>query len=282
MRRYIAGILLALVAAAPLGAFAQAHIDAPMPTATGGVIVGDGSTGNEKTITNCVDTGGNHLNFTQATQTWGCGTSIDVDNSVTGTLPVANGGTNVTSSADDNVLVGNGTTWQSKALTSCSAADSAVTYNTSTNAWGCNTITSGVSQTTGTFSATWATGCTTTPSVNFSWSKIGNIVALKMTSNSTTCTSNTTTHTTSGATDLPAAIRPAAEVTFFGVPVTNNGNSTIGCMSLSSGGTIIWELNQTTGGTVECQNNGYTASGTRGIVGTGNQAGTQTFTYTVQ
>jgi hypothetical protein len=58
----------------------------------------------------------------------------------TGTLPVANGGTNLTAAADDNVMVGNGTAWQSKALTSCSGASSALTYNTSTNAWGCNTI----------------------------------------------------------------------------------------------------------------------------------------------
>lgn len=41
---------------------------------------------------------------------------------------------------DDNVVVGSGTAWALKALSSCSAADSAVTYNTTTNAWGCNTI----------------------------------------------------------------------------------------------------------------------------------------------
>lgn len=56
------------------------------------------------------------------------------------TLAVSSGGTNLTSAADDNVMVGNGTTWQSKALTTCTGAGKAVTYDASTNAWGCNTI----------------------------------------------------------------------------------------------------------------------------------------------
>lgn len=34
----------------------------------------------------------------------------------TGTLAVARGGTNLTASADDNVMVGNGTTWETKAI----------------------------------------------------------------------------------------------------------------------------------------------------------------------
>jgi hypothetical protein len=61
----------------------------------------------------------------------------------TGQLSVARGGTGLATAVDDNMMVGNGTTWQSKALTSCSAADSALTYNTTTNAFGCNTISGG-------------------------------------------------------------------------------------------------------------------------------------------
>ncbi len=56
------------------------------------------------------------------------------------TLAVGSGGTNLTSAADDNTMIGNGTTWQSKALTNCTGAGKAVTYDASTNAWGCNTI----------------------------------------------------------------------------------------------------------------------------------------------
>lgn len=41
---------------------------------------------------------------------------------------------------DDNLVVGSGVTWALKALSSCSAGSSALTYNTTTNAFGCNTI----------------------------------------------------------------------------------------------------------------------------------------------
>ncbi len=44
------------------------------------------------------------------------------------------------SPTDDGVLVGDGTTWATAALTTCTGANKAVTYNASTNAWGCNTI----------------------------------------------------------------------------------------------------------------------------------------------
>lgn len=57
------------------------------------------------------------------------------------TVPVNKGGTNLTAAADDEVMVGNGTTWQSKALTNCTGSGKAVTYDTSTNSFGCNTIT---------------------------------------------------------------------------------------------------------------------------------------------
>ncbi len=62
---------------------------------------------------------------------------------VTGTLPVARGGTNLGSAADDNVMVGNGTTWQSKAIGDCDGAQNALTYDVTTNAYGCNTISGG-------------------------------------------------------------------------------------------------------------------------------------------
>jgi hypothetical protein len=59
-------------------------------------------------------------------------------------LPPANGGTGLSAATDDNVLVGNGTVWQSKALTTCTGAGKAVTYDASANTFGCNTITTGV------------------------------------------------------------------------------------------------------------------------------------------
>lgn len=41
---------------------------------------------------------------------------------------------------DDNLLVGNGSAWQLKALPTCSAGTSALTFNTTTNAFGCNSL----------------------------------------------------------------------------------------------------------------------------------------------
>lgn len=80
------------------------------------------------------------------------GSDIDLASTeVTGTLPVARGGTNLTAANDDDVMVGNGTTWETKDLGSCSAASQALTYNTGTNAFGCNTITASAAASTRTF-----------------------------------------------------------------------------------------------------------------------------------
>lgn len=74
--------------------------------------------------------------------------------SLSATLAVASGGTNLTSAADDNVMVGNGTTWQSKAVTTCTGAGKAVTYDASSNAFGCNTISAGATPVIATHSET--------------------------------------------------------------------------------------------------------------------------------
>lgn len=61
------------------------------------------------------------------------------------TLGVSSGGTNLTSAADDNVMLGNGTTWQSKALTDCPSGG--VSYNASTNTFGCTAVGSALNPT---------------------------------------------------------------------------------------------------------------------------------------
>src|SRR5581483_6160791 len=59
---------------------------------------------------------------------------------VTGTVATGNGGTGLTSAADDNVLIGNGSVWQSKVLPSCSnPTSSKLLYDTATNAFSCGT-----------------------------------------------------------------------------------------------------------------------------------------------
>lgn len=71
-------------------------------------------------------------------------TGLNAGNVSSGTLPVARGGTNLTAAADDNVMIGNGTTWQTKALPSCSGATTdKLLYNASTNTFSCGTDGSG-------------------------------------------------------------------------------------------------------------------------------------------
>ncbi len=69
--------------------------------------------------------------------------SVDLTSDVTGTTPVGNGGTNLTASADDNVMLGNGTTWQSKAVPDCDSSASALNYDVTTNAFSCRTLSLG-------------------------------------------------------------------------------------------------------------------------------------------
>lgn len=74
------------------------------------------------------------------------GTGITTTNgviSLVSPVVVANGGTGLTAAADDATVVGNGTAWVSATLPTCSGATNALSYNISTNAFGCNTITGG-------------------------------------------------------------------------------------------------------------------------------------------
>lgn len=64
---------------------------------------------------------------------------IDLATDVTGTIPVANGGTNLTAATDDSVPIGNGTTWQAKTLADCDATTSKLLYDQTTNAFSCGT-----------------------------------------------------------------------------------------------------------------------------------------------
>ncbi len=52
-----------------------------------------------------------------------------------GTLTIAKGGTNLTASNQDEMMIGNGTTWQAKVLPDCTGSTEVCQYNNSTNAW---------------------------------------------------------------------------------------------------------------------------------------------------
>lgn len=66
--------------------------------------------------------------------------NVVLTSEVTGILPVANGGTNLSAAADDNVMVGNGTTWQSKLVATClDTGGNHLNYDNTTNSWLCGT-----------------------------------------------------------------------------------------------------------------------------------------------
>lgn len=61
----------------------------------------------------------------------------------TGLLNSTAGLVSVLAPTDDNLVVGSGTAWQLKALTTCTGTGKAVTYDASANTFGCNTISGG-------------------------------------------------------------------------------------------------------------------------------------------
>jgi Repeat of unknown function (DUF5907) len=74
------------------------------------------------------------------THTTAAGGGQLTDAALSAAVGVAKGGTNLTAALDDNVLVGNGTTWQSKALPNCvDTAGQHLNYDISTNLWICGT-----------------------------------------------------------------------------------------------------------------------------------------------
>lgn len=100
------------------------------------------------------------------------GTSVDLTSEITGILPVANGGTNLSAASDDNLMVGNGTTWQSKALTDCDdTGGQHLNYDTGTNAFSCGTTGDGTGG--GGGSATTTINGVSGPTFTFSASTTG-------------------------------------------------------------------------------------------------------------
>jgi len=64
----------------------------------------------------------------------GTATQITLTTDVTGTLPLANGGTGLNAAADDSVLLSSGAAWAATALANCTTG---LTYSTATNSFGC-------------------------------------------------------------------------------------------------------------------------------------------------
>jgi hypothetical protein len=56
-------------------------------------------------------------------------------------LPFANGGTNLTSAADDTVMLSTGSAWAAAAVPNCGSSTQALAYTTATNSFSCQTVT---------------------------------------------------------------------------------------------------------------------------------------------
>jgi len=114
----------------------------------------------------------------------------------------------------------------------------------------------------GSFTGT-LTGCTTSPTATFNWSRTGNIVVLDLsvglqaTSNSVACT----------ITGLPAAIQPARSQAIPIVSIANNSvGALLGYISLAAGsGTMTLALAATSGSNMQFAPGNFTAAGTKGL-----------------
>ena len=82
---------------------------------------------------------------------------LSLTSQVTGILPIANGGTALTTATDDSVLIGAGSKYVARILPSCSTSSSILTYNTTNNAFSCATNVALLLSTT-TFSGATSTG----------------------------------------------------------------------------------------------------------------------------
>lgn len=268
-RATIAALLLGLSLAGTAGLIAQTSTG----IAGGGVTGGGGNPGGSAFSTQYKS--GNQLAGTgpgtsgQILQSNGAGSAptyqaLSADEITAGTLAVARGGTNLTASADDNTMVGNGTTWQTKAIGSCSGATNALTYNTTTNAFGCNTISGGGTGTTGTFTLNWSDACTTTPTttITYTLDDTNTVVTWWFPSMSvSSCTSDSTSFT-SGA-DVPVALRPTtANVIVVGVRTQDNGavDNAMGCIQITTTGIALVQRPTANG----CQG-GWTGSGSKSV-----------------
>lgn len=119
--------------------------------------------------------------------------------------------------------------------------------------------------TSGTFTATLSTGCTTTPTTTAKWAKTGSLVVIEYAGFSS-CTSNSVLASTDNS--IPAAIRPP--VTHGLGPIVDaedNGGRTLACVSVTSTGGLSFSLFSLGAGFNGCSGTSFTNTGTKGFGG---------------
>lgn len=183
---------------------------------------------------------------------------------VTGILPVANGGLNLSTATDDNLPVGNGTTWQSKAVPDCDSSASALNYDVTTNAFSCRSL---------------SLGTGTVTSVALSLPAIFSVSGSPVTTTGTltgTLATQTNNLVWAGPTVAPAAAPTFRALVNADLPLTGVGAGTYSSVTVNTAGVVTaGSANQslsTVSGTLGVANGG-TAQTSIGddvvVVGTG-------------
>lgn len=129
------------------------------------------------------------------------------------------------------------------------------------------------SQTSGTFTSTLSTGCTTTPTATISWVKTGSIVTVWWPATTWNCTSNTSTKTTDAS--IPVAERPTTTKCLGILSGENNTAAAIMTAQVTSSGTLNFGIANSGTGASDCNGVNSTTSGTFAI-------DSASFTYTLQ
>lgn len=206
--------------------------------------------------------------------------ALDSGAFITGTLPVVRGGTNLVAAGDDNSIVGNGTTWESKAIPNCGSSTQALSYSTASNAYACQTIAgTGIGQSTASGTLTYANACTVDGLQNYTYVLTGSEVTLTFTSQFA-CTSDSTAMISDA---LPLAIRPARLTAFANLTAQDASGVVSACFQIATTGVITWFKMATS--PPQCASGAWTGSGTKGpltLIGTSpfiSNGGT--FTYTI-
>lgn len=185
-----------------------------------GVLVGDSTTPvtTAATSANIRSLWGGTCNTTTFLRGDGNCNQVSLTTNVTGTLPVANGGTNLTASADDSTMVGNGTTWVSTAIPNCvDTTGNHLNYTTATNLFSCGTSgpggITGLANPTGTIGLTAVNGVATTAMRSDGAPPLSQGIAPTWTAQHI--------FTLSGAARANAAVKLVADTPFFRITETD-------------------------------------------------------------
>jgi hypothetical protein len=135
----------------------------------------------------------------------------------------------------------------------------------------CTGCPTGLAETSGSFTATFADGCTVDYVVNFEYRKIGTTVILKWGNGApNVCVGDSLSFDTNALAPVPAEIRPSVTVTrSLAMVVTDNSTAQLGYMDISTSGNIqmIRCISQGSAatGNFPCSANSWTNANNRGF-----------------